>query len=69
MQSQPTESDAQGIASAASTSMPHLTDPRLRYRLERIVECMSKAPGQSILQSSADWAEGKAAYRFLGLLG
>lgn len=69
MQSHATESNTQVVVAPARPRITRLPDPRLHYRLERILECMSKAPGQSIPQISADGAEGKAAYRFLGFLG
>jgi len=66
MQSHTKENAAQPAVLAQCARATRLTDPRMVYRLDRILQSMSKAPGQSIPQISADWAESKAAYRFLG---
>jgi hypothetical protein len=41
------------------------TDVRLKKRFRKLVEQLSEATGQSIPLASQDWANTKAAYRFL----
>jgi len=41
-----------------------LPDKRLKKRLGKVVESLSRAPGQSIPQVMGRWGDVKAAYRF-----
>ena len=43
-----------------------LPDKRLEERLGSMVERLGRAPGQRIVRACKNWAEAKAAYRFLG---
>jgi hypothetical protein len=41
------------------------TDQRLKRRFERLLEQIASGPGESIPLVCEDWANTKAAYRFL----
>ncbi|MFM9163115.1 MAG: transposase DNA-binding-containing protein [Methylocystis sp.] len=48
-------------AEAAAASIP---DKRLQYRLRRLLDQLSAAPGKPVPAACGDWAATKAAYRF-----